>query len=237
MGTRHKWKRLRDMNLQLEPKPVTEIKYAARGKESVTLHYLCERQLLLDGNRKAVIDAQCSEGQITMRSWRDCNRYMNYTSMKVKVKSCPTLSNPVDCSLPGSSVHGIFQARVLEWGAIAFSDKSPQILNRSSKQNCWHPPPQAPTGPAYPALAAVAVHSEDAPDVKLHHPKKKTAGNVHLPPPYTKHHPIWGNKTPVLLPRGRTYSEPKCPVMFWASLTSHPALLLPSLFPHSQNPS
>ena len=54
------------MNLQLEPKPVTEIKYAARGKESVTLHYLCERQLLLDGNRKAVIDAQCSEGQITM---------------------------------------------------------------------------------------------------------------------------------------------------------------------------
>ena len=34
---------------------------------------------------------------------------------------CPTLSNPMDCSLPGSSVHGIFQARVLEWGAIAFS--------------------------------------------------------------------------------------------------------------------
>ena len=43
--------------------------------------------------------------------------------MKVKSKSevaqsCPTLSNPVDHSLPGSSVHGIFQARVLEWGAI-----------------------------------------------------------------------------------------------------------------------
>ena len=34
---------------------------------------------------------------------------------------CPTLSNPMDCSLPGSSVHEIFQARVLEWGAIAFS--------------------------------------------------------------------------------------------------------------------
>ena len=46
--------------------------------------------------------------------------------MKVKSKSevsqlYPTLSNPMDCSLPGSSVHGIFQARVLEWGAIAFS--------------------------------------------------------------------------------------------------------------------
>jgi len=45
--------------------------------------------------------------------------------MKVKserevVQSCPTLCNPINCSLPGSSVHGIFQARVLEWGAIAF---------------------------------------------------------------------------------------------------------------------
>ena len=44
--------------------------------------------------------------------------------MKVKsesdvAQSCPTLSDPMDYSLPGSSVHGIFQARVLEWGAIA----------------------------------------------------------------------------------------------------------------------
>ena len=36
-------------------------------------------------------------------------------------QSCPTLRNPMDCSLPGSSIHGIFQARVLEWGAIAYS--------------------------------------------------------------------------------------------------------------------
>ena len=46
--------------------------------------------------------------------------------MKVKsesevTQSCPTLRDPMDCSLPGSSIHGIFQARVLEWGAIAFS--------------------------------------------------------------------------------------------------------------------
>ena len=39
---------------------------------------------------------------------------------------CPTLCDPVDCSLPGSSVHGIFQARVLEWGAISFSRGSSQ---------------------------------------------------------------------------------------------------------------
>ena len=36
-------------------------------------------------------------------------------------QSCPTLRDPMDCSPPGSSIHGIFQARVLEWGAIAFS--------------------------------------------------------------------------------------------------------------------
>ena len=49
-----------------------------------------------------------------------------FQCMKVKSQSevaqlCPTLSDPMDCSLPGSSVHGIFQARVLEWGAFAFS--------------------------------------------------------------------------------------------------------------------
>ena len=38
-------------------------------------------------------------------------------------QSCSTLSNPMDCSPPGSSIHGSFQARVLEWGAIAFSHK------------------------------------------------------------------------------------------------------------------
>ena len=49
--------------------------------------------------------------------------------MKVKsesevAQSCPTLHDPMDCSPPGSSIHGIFQARVLEWGAIAFTLKS-----------------------------------------------------------------------------------------------------------------
>src|SRR5574337_1250694 len=52
--------------------------------------------------------------------------YFFLQCMKVKsesevTQSCPTLSDPMDCSLPGSSVHGICQARVLEWVAIAFS--------------------------------------------------------------------------------------------------------------------
>ena len=58
--------------------------------------------------------------------------------MKVKsesevIQSCLTLGNPMDCRLPGSSIHGIFQARVLEWGAIAFSEK--QTSQRQKKAN------------------------------------------------------------------------------------------------------
>ena len=57
--------------------------------------------------------------------------------MKVKSESevtgsCPTLSDPMDCSLPGLSIHGIFQARVLEWGTIAFSKwNATQLLKRT----------------------------------------------------------------------------------------------------------
>ena len=46
---------------------------------------------------------------------------MNVKSESEVAQSCPTLSDPMDYSLPGSSIHGIFQARVLQWGAIAFS--------------------------------------------------------------------------------------------------------------------
>ena len=58
--------------------------------------------------------------------------------MKVKserevAQSCVTLSDPMDCSLTGSSIYGIFQARVLEWGAIAFSKISGGILLHEEK--------------------------------------------------------------------------------------------------------
>ena len=47
-------------------------------------------------------------------------------------KSCLTLSDPMDCSLPGSSIHGIFRATVLEWGAIAFSQSTVQYVTNQS---------------------------------------------------------------------------------------------------------
>ena len=58
--------------------------------------------------------------------------------MKVKSErevalSCPTLRDPMDYSLPGSSIHGIFQARVLEWGAIAFSGRKRLVRAKSGR--------------------------------------------------------------------------------------------------------
>ena len=60
--------------------------------------------------------------------------------MKVKsesevTESCPTLSDPMDCSLPGSSIHGIFQARVQEWGAIAHSEGNGYPFQYSCLEN------------------------------------------------------------------------------------------------------
>ena len=69
-----------------------------------------------------------------------------FQCMKVKsesevTQSCPTLPDPMDSCLPGSSVHGIFQARVLEWGAIAFSEFSNEVmgkkLNVTSPKTFW----------------------------------------------------------------------------------------------------
>ena len=51
-------------------------------------------------------------------------------------QSCLTVCNPVDCSLPGSSIHGTLQARVLEWGAIAFSDIIAAAAAAKSLQSC-----------------------------------------------------------------------------------------------------
>ena len=72
----------------------------------------------------AAHQAPPSLGFSRQEHWVGCHFLLQ--CMKVKsesevAQSCPTLSDSMDCSPPGSSVHGIFQARVLEWGAIAFS--------------------------------------------------------------------------------------------------------------------
>ena len=62
--------------------------------------------------------------QWEMQLWhRDfqCSLIASIAAAAKSLQSCPTLCDPIDDSPPGSSVHGIFQARVLEWGAVAFS--------------------------------------------------------------------------------------------------------------------
>ena len=66
--------------------------------------------------------------------------------MKVKsesevAQSCPTLRDPMDCSLPGSYIHGIFQASILEWGAIAFSFTQYSGISFLESQQCSSTPP------------------------------------------------------------------------------------------------
>ena len=64
--------------------------------------------------------------------------------MKVKsesevTQSSPTLRDPMDCSAPGPSVHGTFQARALEWGAIAFSSMDMSLSKFREKMKEWEP--------------------------------------------------------------------------------------------------
>ena len=55
---------------------------------------------------------------------------MKVESESEVAQSCPTLRDPMDCSPPGSLAHGISQARVLEWGAIAFSEEGVQLPSK-----------------------------------------------------------------------------------------------------------
>ena len=66
-----------------------------------------------------------------VNTWFCQSIYLFLLSWSEVAQSCPTLCDPIDCSLPGSSVHGIFQAIVLEWIAISFSTGSSQSRTRT----------------------------------------------------------------------------------------------------------
>ena len=80
---------------------------------------LARRQRNWEQEKELAHHFQCEDGRAYMRR-NTVSPWLPSTAAK-SLQSCPTLSDPMDCSLPGSSVHGIFQARVLEWGAIVFS--------------------------------------------------------------------------------------------------------------------
>ena len=89
-------------------------------------------------HRQQLTRLPCSRGSPSKNTGVSCHFLLQ--CMKVKSESkvaqlYPTLCDPLDSSLPGSSIHGIFQARVLEWGAIAFSNCSPVLL--PGKSHGW----------------------------------------------------------------------------------------------------
>jgi len=88
-------------------------------------------------------------------------------------QSCPTLSDPMDCSLPGSSIHGIFQAKVLEWGAIAFSATS--LLEKYESKLHWG---TTHTGPNGHHLKKVYKITSAAEGVKKREPSNTVGGNT-----------------------------------------------------------
>ena len=77
-------------------------------------------------------------------------------------QSCLTLSNPMDCSLLGSSIHGILQARVLDWGAIPFSENLAYHIE--SQKNC-----QLSEVPRYFAIIYFIEHANKDQSVKKFH--------------------------------------------------------------------
>ena len=92
---------------------------------------LCKKDLHHPDNHDGVIthlepdilecEVKWALGSITMNKASGGDGIPVAAAAAKSLQSCPTLCNPIDGLLPGSSVHGIFQARVLEWGAIAFS--------------------------------------------------------------------------------------------------------------------
>ena len=74
-----------------------------------------------------------SSGKNTRVGYHFLLQCMKVKSESEVAQSCPTLRNPMDCSPPGSSVHGIFQARILEWVTIAFSFCKSEIISKLKK--------------------------------------------------------------------------------------------------------
>ena len=102
-----------------------------KGEKERYTHLNAKLQRIARRDKKAFLSDQCKEIEENnrMRKIRDLFKKIRDTKGTFQAKksesevpqSCPTLCNPVDCSLPGSSLHGILQARILKWVAISFS--------------------------------------------------------------------------------------------------------------------
>ena len=108
-------------------------KSAAAAKSLQSCPTLCDP---IDGSPSASPGPWDSPGKNTGVGCHFLLQCMKVKSESEVAQSCPTLSDPMDCSLTGFSIHGILQARVLEWGAIAFYLTAKPQANASHPQGC-----------------------------------------------------------------------------------------------------
>ena len=94
---------------------LTKMTAAAAAKSLQSCPTLCDP---IDGRLPSPWDSPGKNTGVGCHFLLQCRKMKSESEV---AQSCLTLRDPMDCSLPGSSVHGIFQARVLEWGVIAFS--------------------------------------------------------------------------------------------------------------------
>ena len=100
----------------------------------------CRQTLYRLSHQGSLVDYRYSVVQQMPRAYSSCLTETVSEWVSEIAKYCPTLSDPRNCSLPGSSVHGIFQARVLEWDAIAFSNWGLFIINSYKRGNSYWTP-------------------------------------------------------------------------------------------------
>ena len=119
---------------------------------------------------------------------------MEVKSQSEVAQSCPTLSDPMDCSPPGSSVHGIFQARVLEWVAIAFSENLCFLITIVFLQPYCESRDRACLACSKSPTASTQVlwqHCRDLPLCRLSLDLPKTSGTSPAPPHSWSEHLRW----------------------------------------------
>ena len=114
------------------PNSAPEYKAAAAAKSLQSCLTLCDP---IDGSPSGSPGPWDSPGKNTGVGCHFLLQCMKMKSESEVAQSCPTLSDPMDCSLPGFSVHGIFQARVLEWGAIGVQNEAGQRLIEFCQEN------------------------------------------------------------------------------------------------------
>ena len=102
--------------------PITSWQIDGETMETVTDFIFLDSKITADGDCNHEFERRLFLGRIAMT---------NLVKWSEVAQSCLTLCNPMDCSLPGSSVHGIFQARILEWVVISFSRGSSRPRDRT----------------------------------------------------------------------------------------------------------